>query len=67
MDHTPKTDLRLDLSGYLCLDNYIDAHLPGLYDVYKEKVDNLMKYIFELKKKLLNEEETNNYDYRNKT
>jgi hypothetical protein len=51
IDHRPKADFRLDLSGYLCLDNYIDTHLPGPYDVFKEKVDNLMKYIFELKKK----------------
>lgn len=58
MDHTPKEDLRLDLSGYLCLDNYIDAHLPGPYDVYKEKVDNLVKYIFGLKKSTTN---SNNY------
>lgn len=61
------TTFSLNVSGYLDLSNYIDAHLPGPYEYYKEKVDNLVKYIFELKKKLLNEEETNNYDYRNKT
>lgn len=46
----PAIGLQLDLSGYLCLDYYIDVHLPRPYENFKEKVDNLMKYIFELKK-----------------
>lgn len=41
----------LDVLGYLDLTNYIDAHLPGPYEDYKEKVDNLLKYIFKKKNK----------------